>query len=262
MPKFNNNRNGNQRNNQNFDRDGGQTTRSGIKPSVGKSRSVPYDISTEDVEAYLQRKANILAKKLNDEEQTPNKYQFHIKIYTADAGKKFLPFVMIIPETALMKYYAEIENEEDEEDEYGYGTIPYEDTTDNRLIVPFAKFISGYRYEKGDRKLFKSDSWRYTYGVSRKSKGTLLRMLDPLDVEVNHGKEKLVIVLLDPIRVFHDMLTDPNSNSEFLVDIVGWKRKKTGSYLFHLLRVLGKKKRAYDDRKVINELNARLEASR
>ena len=69
------------------------TTRSGLNPNESK---LPYSITTSDVEAYLQKKIDTMLNKVATQTNTqPEKID--VRVYTTEAGKSFLPFVVILP---------------------------------------------------------------------------------------------------------------------------------------------------------------------
>jgi hypothetical protein len=51
-----------------------------------------------------------------------------------------------------------------------------------------------------------------------------------------------VTFLIDPIRVFHDMLVMENNNANFKVEIENWQKIRSGEFRYDMKRIIRKNK--------------------
>lgn len=241
------------------------TTRSGIEPC---QRDVePYSITTQEVQKYLQNKINVVLNQTIPELQG----KVNVGVITIEAGRKFLPFVVLLPKTVL-----------DERVESINGKIPGiyqgEDVERNSSIrKPIAAVLDAYRFNKYDVKAFFSDDWRRRAGISRSTSSILKRLATPRLQKVGENDDEVVIeVLLDPLRIFHDMLKfnnpegkdngrkDPRLNQPFYVEITKWKKLKVSEFRFTVLRKLGNQSGKGNKslkEKATREINAKFRSS-
>ena len=68
------------------------------------------------------------------------------------------------------------------------------------------------------------------------------------------GSVDRVIFLIDPIRVFHDMLVMDDNPSNFHIEIVNWNKIRQGEYKYDVLRVLNKKNKNRNNQNFIDAL--------
>jgi hypothetical protein len=70
----------------------------------------------------------------------------------------------------------------------------------------------------------------------------------------------MVTVMLDPLRVFHDMLVmQGDNNRDFRIEISGWQKIRTGEFRFDIKRMTYRKKnnKKYQET-FVDELNRKM----
>lgn len=229
------------------------TTRSGLTPDEDR---LPYTIKTSDVESYLQRKIDVVLNRiaLNNHSQ-PEKID--IRVYTTEAGKSFLPFVVILPMEAL----------EDKRVKKQSQMASIFDTKGNEgtanLKRPIYEVLSAYIFNKQDGEVFKSDSWRREHHVNRQATPVLLSMRTPKVVQIEGGKTKVVELMIDPARIFHDMLKTEKDNRQYRINIKSWQKIQVGEFSYKVERVLNKggKNKKYKST-LADELNRKMKGFR
>ena len=110
----------------------------------------------------------------------------------------------------------------------------------------FFKLIQAYMYTKDDEKAFFSTSWRQELNVSLKTSHMLKANRIPKVQKMNKGKNTFVVCMIDPVRLFHDMLQDLNNKDQkFKVKIVETEKRDSSNYVYNIERLIvdGKKNR-------------------
>lgn len=237
-----------------------------------KSGMIPDEISllktitTTEVEAFLQSKidvavASIVAK---GEKMSP----VTLKCYSINAGTKMIPLAILLPISVLA---GEKDNKNTHDDD-GVLDIFKTDETPTKgcnLRDEFIKALGPYSYDKADGYAFRSDVWRREFGVSREAAYQLQKMREPKIVSSDHGRYKNVTFILDPMRVFHDMMHCDMAfgNEQHIMDIDSWKTIKNGIYSYKVVAKTyrgntskGKNKNKRDD--FIFALNRKMRGSR
>lgn len=215
-------------------------TRSGLNPD--RDDTLSYSIETRKVEEFLQNKLDILSKKSGTGD-------IDIRVLTTEAGEKFIPFMIVLPSEVQKDYKKKQEK------------MPevfrnYEDNSDViRLQDHVYAFLQQYAYTKRDSKMFDSQSFRQQMRIYRRSATTLKSLITPKRMKLNGHNDTKVIMLLDPIKVFYDMLGSEDDTRPYHVEITGWKKIETGKFRYDVDRVINRgKKKNYKDT-VANELN-------
>ena len=222
-------------------------TRAGLTPN---ERELPYSITTSDVESYLQTKVDVVSNRVGDS-------GVNVRVYTTEAGKEFLPFVVILPLDVLenegKKSRKEIPSIFDTKGESGVANM--KDT--------YYQVFSSYIYTKDDESAFFSEDWRRARRVNRETSPVLKSLRTPKVTSMENGNVKVVSFMIDPIRIFHDMLTLANDNRSFRICINGWQKIQTGEYRYDVSRVVnkGKGQKKYRDT-LADELNRKMRGNR
>lgn len=213
-------------------------TRAGLVPS--QNEGLPYAIRTNEAERHLQEKFDVLANSLTNEQGGGKKIQWHIDLFTNEASKKFLPFVMVIPDSAL----ADSKQDKDDYDEEEIFR-PHARNHTVKIQRPFYELLKIFMYDKNDVDTFKkSNAWKIANDITRSAQQNLVSIATPKIVSFNNGHTKKTLVLIDPLRVFHDMLTSTNPEDDkrdFKVNIDHWKKIDIGEYEYTVIRYLAKK---------------------
>ena len=222
-------------------------TRAGLIPN---ERELPYSITTTDVESYLQSKVDIVAN--GDGGSGVN-----VRVYTTEAGKEFLPFVVILPLDVL-----------DDEGKKSKKNLPSIFDTKGESGVAnmkdkYYKVFSPYIYTKEDESAFFSEDWRRARRVNRETSPVLKSLRQPKVTAMENGNVKVVSFMIDPIRIFHDMLSLANDNRSFRICINGWQKIQTGEFRYDVSRIVNKGKggKKYRDT-FADELNRKMRGNR
>lgn len=221
-------------------------TKSGLKPSED---GVPFSITTSNVETYLQQRVNVVTQ------SAENKEHVDIKVYTTEPGKYFCPFVVVLPTSVL-----ENQNQSSEDDEPSIFT-PNKSGKRIRLRPEIYHLFKLYIYNEDDEKAFFSNDWKNRTGVRSDASAALKRIRIPS--LTNFEGTDVVMFLLDPLKVFHDMLKYKDDTRAYKISIKSLKKIRSGEYIYGIERSLnnGKGNKKYKD-VFINELNKKLRGGR
>lgn len=203
-------------------------TKGGLTPD---QNGLPYTITTEKIESYLQQKLNIVCKEANIPQMT-------LRIYTIEMSKNFFPMIITLPKTALKSS----ENKENEDYEPGEEVFdPEQNDSYVELRPELYKLFKIYVYSTADESAFFSEDWRRLTKVSRMDSSKLKKLRTAKVMEVNDTV--VVVFMLDPIRVFHDMLSDRNMKKDFRFDITGIKKLREDNYRYSVRTYPGRNKK-------------------
>lgn len=229
------------------------TTRSGKSPDRDK---LPYSFTTTEVESYFQDKVNVVLHRMaKDNPDYPLK-DVEVRIYTTEAGKNFLPFVIVLPTDVLNRKRGK---NSDVDPIFNQSS---EDGSAN-LRPEFYNFFKSYVYTKDDEAAFFSDDWRRARRVDRSTSSFLKQFRTPKVTTIDNNKVQVVAFMLDPLRVFHDMLTIEGDNRSFKVDISSWQKIQSGEFRYDLKRLISKGKHGKKNgHNIADELNRKFRGGR
>ena len=211
-------------------------TRSGASPVEDEVR---YGITTEEAEEFLQKKFDTIVSMMrkNGEQQDDVK----IMLFTTRCSRKFMPFMILLP-TNVLQGKKERRNDH-EADIFN----PESSTKVAKLKDPFHKLIGAFTYNKNDESGWFSNQTRQALGISIKTSHELKANRIPKIQRLNKGQNEFVVCLIDPIRLFHDMLVDiKDPKTRFNVFITSTNQIKSGTYSYEVSRVLAKNKKKGD----------------
>ena len=206
-------------------------TRSGIQPA---DQELPFDISTSQVEDYIQRKLNVVVNGMRRNGLYKGN-DIDVRVITVEMGSKFVPFTVVLPMSVLK------ERKNRQKDELDIFNPKDRDETAN-LYDPIMRMFSSYLYNKEDGEAFYSPDWRRERGVSTTTSAVLKRNRLPKVQKLNNGSMEAITFLIDPIRVFYDMLIMENNTSNFHIEIRNWQKIRSGEFKYEVKRVINKKK--------------------
>ena len=219
--------NQNQSNNNGFDLT--YTTRAGLVPS---NDELPYSITTTQVAEHLQRKLDAVVTGMRDKGVYRGN-DIKLNVVTIEISKSFVPFMVVLPMSVLKDKQDNRRNDEPEifRPKEADGTLPIYD--------PIMKMLSSYIYNKDDEKAFYSADWKRMRNVTNNDANTLKFIRVPRVQKF--GKDVATVTLMiDPIRVFYDMLKIDGFNADFEVQIKRWKKYRDGEFRYDTLRCLKK----------------------
>ena len=219
-------------------------TKAGLNPS---QNTLTYKISTSDAEKFLQDKMNIVVQKMRDDGYqvyTSKSDQPEIRKYNGpnidvnligiSMSSAFIPLACILPMDVIA------ERKKKKKEELSIFDPKGSDGTLN-LYLPIARLLAAYSYNKEDTKAFFSPDWRRVRKISNSVAPTLKYNATPKVQRINGGKDEVVSLMIDPVRLFHDMLKMEDNHADFHVEIVDSQRQREGEFIFTVNRVLNKK---------------------
>lgn len=225
-------------------------TRAGLVPV---ETEMPYSITTEEAEEFLQQKFDAIVSAM----QKKGEHQEDVKImlFTTKCSKKFMPFMVLLPLSVL-------KGKKERKNDYELDLFnPESSEKIAKLKDPFYQLIGSFIYNKNDESSFFSNAWRQALGVSLKTSHMLKANRTPKIQKFNKGASEYVVCMLDPVRLFHDMLTDVNNkDAKFGVEIAHTECIKSTNFRYEVLRVARKKKKtdkSFEDR-LAYEINMRV----
>lgn len=224
------------------------STRAGLVPN---ERELPYSITTSDVESYLQSKIDVV----NANEGS----NITVRVYTTEVSRSFLPFVVVLPLDVIA--------DGSEKKSNSNVSSLFVDNNDDSKRVDLKESIysifSPFIYNKNDENMFFSDSWRREHDISRDKSPVLKSQRVAKVNSLENGRLKVVTFMIDPLRVFHDMLIIPSDNRQFTIRIDDWQKIQTGEFRFDLVRNISKGKQGKKYKNTVaEELNRVMRGNR
>lgn len=198
-------------------------TRSGLRPN---DEELPFVITTSDVEKYLQTKVDTILETMHRDGKRRDLNHIDVRVYTTEAGSRFVPFIVVLPLDVL-------EGNKRASNSEPSIFNPKSDDRTATMINEFYHLFAGYIFNRDDEKcLFSDEHWRRERGVSRQTSDMLKSMRRPKvsTLGPRDNRVQAVMFLIDPIRIFHDMLIISSRSSEFRINITGWKKIKNGEF--------------------------------
>lgn len=208
-------------------------TRAGILPS---EQELPFSITTTDVKQYMQRKLNAVVNGMRQNGLYSGE-DIEVDVITVEMGSNFIPFTVVLPMSVLRG-----ERKRRSRDELSIFNPKDNDATVG-IHEPIMKMFASYTFDKADGEAFFSADWRRARGVSHTTSAVLKNNRLPRVQKFNNGSLERVTFLIDPIRVFHDMLMMENTNTNFMVNICGWQKIRSGEFRYDMKRTLNNKKK-------------------
>ena len=222
-------------------------TRAGIQPS---EQELPFSITTTDVEQYMQRKLNVVVNGMR-QNGLYHGDDIEVKVVTVEMGSNFIPFTVVLPMNVLK------ERKRRPKEELSIFNPKDNDATIS-IHEPIMKMFASYTFDKADGEAFFSADWRRARGVSTTTSAVLKNNRLPRIQKLNNGSMEKVTFLIDPIRVFHDMLMMENNNTNFMIEIKNWQKIRSGEYRYDMKRVINKKKGKKGGNLLADEINRKM----
>ena len=198
-----------------------------------------YVVSTTKVEEWLQRQVNATAALAKSKGE--NVPPVNLTLFTLRASETFHPFVIMLPEEALVK-----QNRNDEEEMSIFN--PESSQNFSRFLPHIWKVVQNFMYNKDDKKAFRSNEWRRALGLAGTTSQYLSTVVFPRSEEKNGVK--FTIMLLDPLRIFYAMAREAGDQwkTDFQIEITKTERNQGTdySYTFNKVPKDPKKKKGKD----------------
>ena len=187
-----------------------------------------------EVEKYLNAKFKMIAKAIRDS-GNKDEEDVIIKVCGRKYGYNFYPIVAVMTPNVLQP------------SKYADSSIPDyfrgEDPDNVWLKSQYYKYLLNFMFDDEDRKAFHSSMMKRALGIKQyKDVNELNKYSKPKVERDRDDRPAYVTVILDPVRVFSDMVTDMDRKWEnFKVDIDRVERgKEEGDITYTILRKLVK----------------------
>lgn len=225
----------------------GIKTRAGIAPS---NKALPFSVTTSDVEEYLQKRVDAMVKASQGKVKGCS-----VKVYSTESGRNFIPFVVVLPTDIILNKAKKAD------DEMEYIFNQKNDDVNVSIDQSYYKLFSSYTYDRNDEDAFFSDDWRRRAGVYKQTAYTLKKLRTPK--VMTFSGTKVILFMIDPLRVFHDMVVSEDDKRDFLIDITNIKKMETGKFRYDFKREISDSRKGKKYQKtVIEELNYRMKGGR
>lgn len=219
-------------------------TISGIRPE--EKREIPYGITTNEAEAFLQKKFDAIVKQMNmetqkyndshpDEDDLPLQDDIEVNLITTRMSSKFYPFVLVLPSSVLKDNSRK--RGKDELDIFN----PQHSEQNANLKKPLYNIIQPFLYDDNDKKSFFSTNFQHALKISSRTAGSLKANCRPRIHHFDKDRVSYVIVFLDPLRLFHNMLTILDDKTPYDVMIDRVEQLKGGNFCYKVSRAVKSK---------------------
>lgn len=191
---------------------------------------LPYKATTEEVEDYLTGMFRNITDGLRAR-GVKNVKPITVDLSVVSLGKSFYPFMIMLPEEVLNKkaYNPDMPSVFETDDEGGA-----------LLKEWYYKLLLNYMYDKWQINDLYSPERKRALGMSAKDLQDIRKYSKPFTVNTENEynqQGKTVMVLLDPIKVFHDMATFVNNPKQRFDVFIDKAIKLEGSqYIFKMTR--------------------------
>lgn len=233
-------------------------TRAGLVPV---ETEVPFAITTENAEDYLQKKFDFAVNEMRNPKRDGMKpvQQEDVKItlISTKCSSKFYPMMLLMPLNVL-------KNKQDKKNSNELDMFnPTNSEKSANMKKPFYDVIMPYLFNKDDESAFFSNTVRQNLKISLKTSHTLKANRLPKIQKFDKGRAEYIVCLIDPIRLFHDMLSDVSGNAgtnNFTAEISNVNQIKNGVCKYDVYRIARKSKsrnNSFED-KLAMEINQRI----
>lgn len=197
-----------------------------IKPVTDIMR---VEVRTSDAQKFINDKISLICNQTNQKE-------FDSWLITTDLSKEFKPFILLMPTSVLKKNVTSQKQKRG-----GLYDMDDDDNSKKELLELKREFymaIQPYIYSDRERQMFLSREFERDYRVSKKAMLTFVKNTKPLIYIAKAMGQPMVTIALDPIRLFHDMLTRADNPGErFQNDVISVRQAgKNGEYIYTLER--------------------------
>lgn len=204
-------------------------TRSGITPNES---GLPFTISTADVRKYLQTKIDVICDAMAKQGNTIG--HIDIMVYSPESfGRRFIPFSIFLPTDILSGKRKNVNK--------GEPSI-FNPTVEDKavdIIQPIYNLLKCYSYSSADKEAFQHSKFlKRELNLSGNNLYDIMRYMTPKVLKFSSSRYELVTMLLDPIRVFHDMLIIPGSKNDFNIAIESCQKIRDNEYNYNIIRSL------------------------
>lgn len=209
-------------------------------------------LSTKDVQIYIQERVDFIVAALRKKDpKYANLKDIQVQVCGAKASEKFVPLMIILPPNALEDEATSNENvpsiflERDEEGQLS-------------LIPMLQNLFKLWAYTKEDKKAFDTPRYQREININRSMAQNIINWSVPRYRERKDGDERseLVMFFIDPIKIFHEMLSEEQETKSFSVYITSFKKIRHGEYDFRITKSYGKKKKKDKDSSLNQDIDS------
>ena len=223
---------------------------------------IPYKISTKAVERYFRDMISSLKSKF-DPDGEMIKFNL-ISIDCTDKSKfkhpRFVPFLCEISINA--EDNGSSSNSNSDFDSF-FNPEANKDNGHIRLKKWFNDFLNHYTYTGMNNKNFRftTDDIRRSYGISRQAANIMNSWIFPRYVKNNNGSVEYIAVLLDPLKIFYDMLRcmDGSIANNYNAEEVIVNEIEQGQYIYKFTRRVDNRRRG---KNILSDFERMLNANR
>ena len=226
-------------------------TRSAIAPAVD-DRDVPYKIKTSQAEEYIQKKLDIVCSMMRQNGKDQPDVKFNIM--TTQMGKLFFPMLGILPIDIIS------ETEDDKKEVHDIFN-PGSSKQFPSLKKEFWTVLQPWLYSKQDEDVFFNQNTRSALRMSLAESHKMKNYRQPKLYSFNKGRTKVLLFMIDPVRLFKDMMTDVNNEDQkFDVIINRVTQINDTNYRYDITRSTSqkKKKNNNNDNRIFKEIERRI----
>lgn len=206
-------------------------TRAGLSPA--SSNEIPFDITTEKAASYLSDRIASVINKINAETAKSGKGRTlevpEIALATSRFSTKFAPLVIAFSMDAL-----------DKKNSYNVPDIfsPEPDDNSVKLREEIYSVVYPYLYNSEDCKAFFTNQSKHDLLITTKAAREIKAASRFSIAEEKDGGRKVryVQALIDPLRLFHDMLTADGTKEKFAVRIVSVEKIHDVNYRYKVMK--------------------------
>lgn len=209
-------------------------------------------LSTKDVQSYIQERVDFIVAALRkNNPKYANLKNFQVQVCGAKASEKFVPLMIILPPDAL-------EDEATSHDDVPSIFLERDEEGQLTLIPMLQNLFKLWAYTKEDKKAFENPRYQREMNINRAVAQNIINWSVPRYRQRKDGSEKseLVMFFVDPIKIFHEMVSEETETKEFIVTIDGFKKIRHGEYDFRVTKSYGKKKKKNKDSSLNQDIDS------
>lgn len=209
-------------------------------------------LSTKDVQTYIQERVDVIVAMLRKENpKYANLKNFQVQVCGAQASNKFVPLMIILPPEAL-------EDEATTNDNVPSIFLERDEEGQLTLIPMLQKLFKLWAYTKDDKKAMETSAYQRAVNINRKTAQDIINWSVPRYRQRKDDGEKseLIMFFVDPIKVFHEMVSEENETKDFTISINDFKKIRHGEYDFRVTKSYGKKKKNKKDSSLNKDIDS------
>ena len=210
------------------------TNRAGIKPA--RIENV-FTLKTSDAEDYITKKINSI----------PGFEDVVVNLFTLNLTDRFAPFVIALPMSVLKK--KDKSSNKNGEVMSIFSTALDESDGKSKTLIndSIHKILTAYSFDAAFRQTNNEETMRTIksqLGLSRAQCAMIDRTRFPHVESFSDGKIKCVMMTIDPIWVFTDMLGEPDKdNRQYRILVTGLRRIDESNTEYTVRRVPAKQEK-------------------